>query len=161
MRPRDDISGFKYILFVTIFFSRPVVSLTHHERPKNRARSLQPPPPPTRPPVAASFRPKTPAGLGMMRTARVGVLPVLMAILSSDETLSNDLGVGVGVGGRRKLNDAGFTMNPFGRCKEAFSLPWWRDGGVDADMSRDAMVRMGERLWDESVKILQGHGHFL
>jgi hypothetical protein len=97
----------------------------------------------------------------MMRTARVGVLPVLMAILSSDETLSNDLGVGVGVGGRRKLNDAGFTMNPFGRCKEAFSLPWWRDGGVDADMSRDAMVRMGERLWDESVKILQGHGHFL
>ena len=30
-------------------------------------------------------------------------------------------------------------------------LPWWRDGGIDADMSRDDMVRMGERLWDESV----------
>ena len=94
-----------------------------------------------------------------MRTARVGVLPVLMAILTSDETLSDDLGVGVG--GRRKLSDAGFMMNPFGRCKEAFSLPWWRDGGAGADMSRDAMVRMGERLWDESVKILQGHGHLL
>jgi hypothetical protein len=96
----------------------------------------------------------------MMRTARVGVLPVLMAILSSDETLSDDLGVGVG-GRNRELSDAGFTMNPFGRCKETFSLPWWRDGGVGANMSRDAMVRMGERLWDESVKILQGHGHLL
>ena len=94
-----------------------------------------------------------------MRTARVGVLPVLMAILSSDEALSD--GLGVGVGGGRKLNDAGFAMNLFGRCEEAFSLPWWRDWGDDADMSRDAMVRMGERLWDESVKILQGHGHLL
>jgi hypothetical protein len=94
----------------------------------------------------------------MMRTARVGVLPVLMAILSSDEALSDDLGVGAG---GRKLNDAGFMMDLFGRCKEAFSLPWWRDGGVDADMSRDAMVRLGGRLWDESVKILQGHGRLL
>lgn len=150
-------------IFCLLLYSFLVLlSLSHttNARKTVRVRS-NPPPPPTRPPVAANFRPKTPAGLGMMRTARVGVMPVLMAILSSDETLSNDLGVGVGVGGRRKLNDAGFTMNPFGRCKEAFSLPWWRDGGVDADMSRDAMVRIGERLWDESVKILQGHGHLL
>lgn len=150
-------------IFCLLLYSFLVLlSLSHTTNAQKTARvRSNPPPPPTRPPVAANFRPKTPAGLGMMRTARVGVMPVLMAILSSDETLSNDLGVGVGVGGRRKLNDAGFTMNPFGRCKEAFSLPWWRDGGVDADMSRDAMVRIGERLWDESVKILQGHGHLL
>jgi hypothetical protein len=50
------------------------------------------------------------------------------------------------------LNNTGFMMDPSGRCGEAwFSLPWWRDGGIDADKSRDAMVRMGERLWDESV----------
>ena len=30
-------------------------------------------------------------------------------------------------------------------------LPWWRDGGIDVGMSRDDMVRRGERLWDESV----------
>jgi hypothetical protein len=88
---------------------------------------------------------------GLMRSSRVGVLPVLMAILSTDEMLCDDLGTGVG----RMLNDAGFMMYPFGRCGEAFSLPWWRNGGIDADMSRDTMVQMGERLWDESVKILR------
>ncbi len=53
------------------------------------------------------------------------------------------------------------SLDAFGRCEEAFLLPWWRDGSVDADMNRDAMVRMGEKLWDESVKILQGHRHLL
>lgn len=95
---------------------------------------------------------KTPSSLGMMRTARIGVLPVLMAILSSDEELSGDLRAG------KKLNDAGIMMNVFGRPEEAFSMPWWRDG-VNANLSRDSMLRMGERLWDESVKILQLHGH--
>lgn len=94
----------------------------------------------------------TPSSLGMMRTARIGVLPVLMAILSSDEELSGDLRAG------KKLIDAGIMMNVFGRPEEAFSMPWWRDG-VNANLSRDSMLRMGERLWDESVKILQLHGH--
>ena len=81
---------------------------------------------------------------GLMRSARVGVLPVPTAILSTDEMLSDDLGAG-------GVNNTGFMMDPSGQCGEAFLLPWWRDGGIDADKSRDAKVRMGERLWDESV----------
>ena len=50
------------------------------------------------------------------------------------------------------MNNTGFMMDPSGRCGEAFLLPWWRQHGcIDVEMRRDDMVRMGERLWDESV----------
>lgn len=100
---------------------------------------------------------KTPANLGMMRSARVGIHPVLIAVLSSEARLCDDLDVG------RKLNDAGISLDSFGRSTEAFTAGWWwkkYEGGGE-DMTRDGMLRIGERLWDESVKILQDHGHLL
>ena len=92
-----------------------------------------------------------------MRSARIGINPVLIAILSSESELTEYLDAG------RKLNDAGISLDSFGKGREAFTAGWWwRDnGGGEDDMSRDAMVRLGERLWDESVKELQRHGHLL
>jgi hypothetical protein len=92
-----------------------------------------------------------------MRSARIGIHPVLIAILSSESELSKNLDVG------RNLNDAGISLDSFGRSTEAFTAGWWwRDYGGDGnDMSRNGMVRLGERLWDESVKVLQRHGHLL
>lgn len=91
----------------------------------------------------------TPSNLGMMRSARIGVSPILTAILSSTEELSVEIG--------RELNDAGASMNVFGQLSEALSAPWWKTKDehdvVDHSMS--------ERLWDESVRLLFLHGHVL
>jgi NAD(P)-dependent dehydrogenase (short-subunit alcohol dehydrogenase family) len=83
----------------------------------------------------------TPSSLGMMRSAYIGVTPILRALLlsSHDELSSSSIGRGGGV-----------TMNVLGQLEESFSLPWW---------DKDAMIQLSTRLWDESVNILSLHGH--
>jgi NAD(P)-dependent dehydrogenase (short-subunit alcohol dehydrogenase family) len=83
----------------------------------------------------------TPSSLGMMRSAYIGVTPILRALLlsSHDELSSSSIGRGGGV-----------TMNVLGQLEESFSLPWW---------DKDAMIQLSKRLWDESVNILSLHGH--
>jgi len=91
---------------------------------------------------------KTPTNVGWMRNVHIGVLPVMHAVLSSDEELLNDLEHG------RALT--GVVMNVFGRTMEAFALPWWT---TRVNLSRDRMIELGEKLWEESVKVLQSLGH--
>ena len=47
-------------------------------------------------------------------------------------------------------------MNTLGRAEEAFAYPWFSKRR-DVDMSRERMMSMGERLWDESSKLLELH----
>ena len=93
----------------------------------------------------------SPSSLGMMRSAYIGVTPIIAAILSS----SNDE-LSTGIIGRRDIKGGngggggGVSMNVLGRLEESFSLPWW---------DKDAMIHVSKRLWDESVKVLSLHGH--
>ena len=92
----------------------------------------------------------TPSSLGMMRSAYIGVTPILAAILSS-----SDDELFTGIIGRREIKGGnggggGASMNVLGRLEESFSFPWW---------DKDAMIHVSKRLWDESVKVLSLHGH--
>ena len=77
---------------------------------------------------------------------------MIHAILSSDEEIMSDLRDG------RAWNDAGIIMNVFGQAEEAFSYPWWKKGGIVC-LCKGRMTKMGEKLWDESVKLLQINGY--
>ncbi|KAL7535417.1 hypothetical protein ACHAXR_006479 [Thalassiosira sp. AJA248-18] len=90
----------------------------------------------------------TPTSLGLMRSANVGVAPVIHGILASNEELMEDLESG------RKWKDSGIIMNMFGRPEEAFSYPWWKNGD-NGNLSRDRMMNMGEKLWEKSVELLK------
>ena len=72
---------------------------------------------------------------------------MLHAILSSDEELLSDLEVG-------RDASRGFTMNVFGRAEEVLTYPWWK-----GHLSRERMFGMGEKLWEESAKLLRSIGH--
>lgn len=78
----------------------------------------------------------------------IGVLPVMHAVLSSNEELLNDLEHG--------RASAGLVMNVFGRTMEAFGLPWWT---TRVNLGRDRMMELGEKLWEESAKVIQSFGH--
>ena len=92
-----------------------------------------------------------PAGLGMMRTAEVGVRPLVIAAVSPVVELMSDLPPS-----RSSSSDGGgAVINVLGRAEEAFGYVWWRDGPV-ADLSRDRMLGLAERLWDVTEGILEG-----
>ena len=81
-----------------------------------------------------------------MRSARIGVLPMIHAILSGDDELMNGI-----VGDERK----GVLMNVFGKPAEAFTtMSWWK-----GDVSRERMEKTAGKLWEESVKLLQENGY--
>mmetsp|Transcript_29101 Transcript_29101/g.47766 ORF Transcript_29101/g.47766 Transcript_29101/m.47766 type:complete len:90 (-) Transcript_29101:78-347(-) len=89
-----------------------------------------------------------------MRSANVGISPVLHAILTSEKELLADLG-----DDDRKWKNSGFIMNVFGRPEEAFSYPWWNDHGANANLSRERMMVLGEKLWEESTKLMEINGY--
>ena len=91
---------------------------------------------------------KTPTNLGWMRNVHTGVLPVMHAILSSDDELLYGLG--------KERNSTGIVMNVFGRSMEAFAFPWWTSR---ANLGRDRMIELGEKLWMESVNLLHSLGY--
>ena len=88
-----------------------------------------------------------------MRSTRVGVIPMIHAILSENDDLLDGLTEG------RKLADAGIVMNAFGRSEEAFSYPWYRDTGANGNLNKEHLVEMANKLWEESTKLLQINGH--
>lgn len=92
----------------------------------------------------------TPAGAGWMRSASTGILPVLHAILSTNEDLMKELGNG------RTWAEGGIVMNVFGKPEEAFSYPWWTDKGLSAiDVSRQRMLELSGKLWDKSLELVK------
>lgn len=91
-----------------------------------------------------------PAGLGMMRTAGVGVRPLVIAAVSPADGLASDLPPADGA----PAGGGGAVVNVLGRAEEAFGHGWWRDGPV-ADLSRGRMLEVAERLWDVTEAILE------
>ena len=84
--------------------------------------------------------------LGWMRSATVGVLPIMHAILSSDDELMNDLYAG------RQWTDGGIVIDVFGRTKEAFSQSWWKESN---NVDRSRMLELSRELWDVSMHLLR------
>mmetsp|Transcript_7099 Transcript_7099/g.15002 ORF Transcript_7099/g.15002 Transcript_7099/m.15002 type:complete len:452 (+) Transcript_7099:40-1395(+) len=93
-----------------------------------------------------------PAGLGMMRTAEVGVRPLVIAALSPVYQLTSDLPPDSARSSRP--DGGGAVVNVLGRAEDAFGYGWWRDGPV-ADLSRGRMLVLAERLWDVTEVILK------
>ena len=91
----------------------------------------------------------SPTSLGLMRSANVGVLPMINAILSTDDELLDGLSEG------RKLSDGGIIMNTLGRTEEALTYGHW----IHANLTRERMIEVADKLWDESVKILKANGY--
>ena len=86
----------------------------------------------------------SPERMLLMRGAQVGVLPIIHAILSSDEEL------------REPTNGKnGVMMTVFGQSAEAFTTHGWWKGEV----SKERMEDLSDKLWQESVKILQELGY--
>jgi hypothetical protein len=88
----------------------------------------------------------SPTNLGWMRSASVGVLPVLHAILSSEKELIE--------GVNRQWNDGGIMMNVFGRTEEAFTYPWWSDS---VNLGRRRMLELSRGLWNVSKSLIDEH----
>lgn len=86
-----------------------------------------------------------------MRNVHTGILPVMHAILSSDDELQNGLETSGG-----NSTTTGIVMNVFGRSMEAFAFPWWTSR---ANLGRDRMIDLGEKLWKESVNLLHSLGY--
>ena len=95
----------------------------------------------------------SPTSLGLMRSANVGVLPMINAILSTDDELLDGLSEG------RKLRDGGIIMNTLGRTEEALTYGFWKET-AHANLTREKMVEVADKLWDESVKILKANGYY-
>ena len=81
-----------------------------------------------------------PSSLGWMRSASIGIHPMMHAILQP----SFD---------RDWAKQGGINISVLGRFSEPFSKPWWT-----GDASPEKMREMGKRLWQKSSEILQAHG---
>eukprot|EP00581_Thalassiosira_minuscula_P000689 CAMPEP_0183734748 /NCGR_PEP_ID=MMETSP0737-20130205/44717_1 /TAXON_ID=385413 /ORGANISM="Thalassiosira miniscula, Strain CCMP1093" /LENGTH=444 /DNA_ID=CAMNT_0025968329 /DNA_START=116 /DNA_END=1446 /DNA_ORIENTATION=- len=66
-----------------------------------------------------------PATLGWMRNAKIGIYPVLRAILTSKQQLMSELSQDSD--NNRPYKQSGFLINPLGITEEAFTYPWWGD----------------------------------
>ncbi|KAL3927479.1 MAG: hypothetical protein SGBAC_013070 [Bacillariaceae sp.] len=84
----------------------------------------------------------TPTSLGWMRSASVGIYPILQAILLEQPAKDRDWST-----------QGGVTMDPLGNLREPFSFPLWR-----GDASPEVMKQVGRELWKKSTEILQQHG---
>jgi NAD(P)-dependent dehydrogenase (short-subunit alcohol dehydrogenase family) len=86
----------------------------------------------------------TPTSLGWMRSAKIGIYPVLQAILQPLAYFDE---------GRDWSKKGGLLIDPLGSTYEPFSL-WWWIGSVN----KVRMEEMGSRLWDKTTSILKEHG---
>jgi hypothetical protein len=86
----------------------------------------------------------SPTSMKLMRSTQTGVLPVMHAILSSNEELLH------GLGNDRQWNDGGVIINTLGGTEEPYSQPWWRD-----NISRDRMLELGRKLWVTSLRTIK------
>ena len=88
-----------------------------------------------------------------MRSASVGVIPVLHAVLTNNDELTNSLEKG------RQLSSSGIMMNVFGQAEEAFTCNWWKDG-ANGNLSIDRMTVLSEKLWKKSEELLKINGYY-
>eukprot|EP00526_Cylindrotheca_closterium_P009520 CAMPEP_0113624310 /NCGR_PEP_ID=MMETSP0017_2-20120614/12528_1 /TAXON_ID=2856 /ORGANISM="Cylindrotheca closterium" /LENGTH=431 /DNA_ID=CAMNT_0000534329 /DNA_START=8 /DNA_END=1303 /DNA_ORIENTATION=+ /assembly_acc=CAM_ASM_000147 len=86
----------------------------------------------------------TPTSLGWMRSASIGIYPMLQAILQPSFDQQEQ---------RNWSQQGGVTMDPLGKTNEPFSFPWW-----SGDASPEKMKQVGKELWTTSTEILQKHG---
>ncbi|KAL7462801.1 hypothetical protein ACHAXS_003176 [Conticribra weissflogii] len=95
----------------------------------------------------------TPASVGWMRSASVGVLPVLHAILTKKEDLMNSLGRKGG------WAEGGIIVNVYGRVEEPFSASHWTSKGISGyDVGKERMKYLGGLLWRTSREIFEERG---
>lgn len=87
-----------------------------------------------------------PESIGLMRNAKLGCLPMIHAILSSDEELLE----GNFKSGREWL-DGGIAINTFGITGEPFSYIWYRDF---VNLGRSRMLDLSHELWKASASII-------
>jgi NAD(P)-dependent dehydrogenase (short-subunit alcohol dehydrogenase family) len=92
----------------------------------------------------------TPTSLGWMRSVNVGVLPVMHAILSSDEELLNESN---SFSQNRTWKDGGVVIDVFGTTDDAFAFHWWKDG----ILGRSRMLELSQGLWGVSNDLIQKH----
>lgn len=90
-----------------------------------------------------------PTSLGLMRSASIGIYPVLQAILqpldyfdSQEQQQSRDWS-----------SKGGLLIDTLGSTYEPFSRWWWR-----GKASRERMEDIGRQLWEKSTVILKEHG---
>jgi len=102
--------------------------------------------------------PVSPTSLGWMRSAEVGVTPVLNAMLRTDRELL-DMVAGGGGGGRTWAEGGGIAMDALGQAMEPFSYPWWTERGAGGgDTGRGRMRDLSEKLWEVSEAKTGGGG---
>lgn len=82
----------------------------------------------------------SPTSLGWMRSASIGIYPMMKAILQPpiDRNWAKQGGINIGV---------------LGQLNEPFSHPWW-----SGDLSSENMKQVAKKLWQKSTEILQQHG---
>lgn len=88
----------------------------------------------------------SPTTLGWMRHASIGVLPMIHAILSTNEEL---LQGNLKNGGQ--WPEGGIVMDTLGLTKEAFSYPWWSDS---VNLGRSRMLALSQELWEVSDSLI-------
>mmetsp|Transcript_13098 Transcript_13098/g.27738 ORF Transcript_13098/g.27738 Transcript_13098/m.27738 type:complete len:133 (-) Transcript_13098:150-548(-) len=95
----------------------------------------------------------TPASVGWMRSADVGVLPVLHAVLTEKDSLIDALGRKGG------WAEGGVIMNVHGRVEEPFSAYYWTSNGISGyDVGKERMKYLSELLWRTSREIFEQRG---
>ena len=91
----------------------------------------------------------TPTNLGWMRRVNIGVLPIMQAILSSDEELLNEKKNLMKSG--RTWSEGGVIMNVFGQTQEAFTVEsWWKE---ELGLGRKHMMELSRGLWEASEEL--------
>ena len=91
----------------------------------------------------------SPTKLKWIRDAEVGVLPMIHAILSSDEELLQG-----SVEKDRQWSDGGIVMTTLGSTREAFSYPWYDES---MDLGRSRMLTLSRQLWNVSYDLIRKH----
>ena len=91
----------------------------------------------------------TPTNLGWMRRVNIGVLPIMQAILSSDEELLDEKKKLMKSG--RTWDKGGVIMNVFGQTQEAFTVEsWWKE---ELGLGRKHMMELSRGLWEASEEL--------
>ena len=91
----------------------------------------------------------SPSNLGWMRRVNIGVLPIMQAILSSDEELLDENKNLMKSG--RTWHEGGVIMNVFGQTQEAFTVEsWWKE---ELGLGRKDMLKLSQGLWEASEEL--------
>jgi hypothetical protein len=84
----------------------------------------------------------TPTSMGWMRSANIGIYPVLMAILQPSEYF----------GPRDWAKEGGLLIDSLGKTQNAFTRPWWT-----GEINKSRMDEIGKKLWDKTTTILKNN----